>query len=115
MDFLIYICLIIVIALFFFMSNFSEGKNTMLTVFILSIFGLVMLLNSAPEVIVGTNTTILKDSAGFITGATSEFITEPLIVFGLGTTNFFALIFIAFLLLSVTTIYFSDEEMNIRK
>lgn len=116
MDFLIYVCLIIIIGAFFFLQNFSEGYNPMIIVFVLSMFGLLMLVNSAPEVITGTNTTITKDSSGLVTGATSEFITEEFTVFGFGTTNFFAIMFIAFLLLAVTNIYFDRiEDMNIRK
>lgn len=113
MDYLIYICLIIVIGAFFFLQNHAKGKNSMIIVFILSILGLLMLFNDPPEVITGTNTSITFDGVGNPIGNTAVFITEEFTVVGLGTINFFALIFIAFLLLSVTNIYFRpDDEIN---
>ncbi len=116
MDFLIYVCLIILIGIFIFLNNFSQGYNPMLFVFVLSVLGLVMLTNSGPEIIIGTNTTLIFDGSGIVTGAISEFNTEPFTVLGFGTTNFFAAIFISFLLLSVTNIYFDRiEDMNIRQ
>ena len=107
MDYLIYICLIIVIGAFFFVRNFSKGNNSMIITFILSIMGLVMLLNSPPEVITGSSTAITTDLMGQINGSTSQFTTEPLVIFSLDTTAFFALIFISFIFLSIFNIYFS--------
>jgi len=116
MDFLIYICLIIIIGAFFFIRNFAGGYNAMIFVFLLSIFGLIFLLNDPPEVVTGTNSTLIYDNADRVINIESQFITQPLTIFNLDTTNFFALIFIAFILLAVTTIYFDRlEDMNIRE
>lgn len=116
MDFLIYVCLLIVIGALFFVQNFSEGYNPMLVVLLLSFIGLIMLTNSPPELITGTNTTLVFNAAGDVIGATAEFNTQEFTVLGFGTINFFAAIFIGFLLLAVTNIYFDRlEDMNIRK
>lgn len=116
MDFLIYVCLIIVIGAFFFLQNFSQGYNPMIIVFVLSMFGLLMVANSPPEVITGTNQTLTFDGGNNLVGSVTEFTTEEFSVFGFGTVNFFVIMFIAFLLLAVTNIYFDRiEDMNIRK
>lgn len=112
MDVLIYICSLIVIGALFFINNFSKGNNAILIIFILSLFGLVMLTITPAEVVTGTNMTVTKSETGQIIGATSEFITEPFEVASFPGNLLFAASYLAFLILSIAVFYLNDKGPN---
>ena len=100
MDFLIYLGVLVVIGAFYFINNFTKGNNAILFVIVFSILGMLLVVNDPPEIIKGTNSSITFSGSTPI-GATSVFITEEFTVLGFGTTNFFILVYMAFLILAI--------------
>ncbi len=100
MDFLIYLGVILVIAALFFIRTFTEGNNAMIFVVLFSVIGMLLVVNSPPEIITGTNATLIFNGTTVV-GSTAVFITEEFTVLGFGTTNFFILVFLGLMILGI--------------
>ncbi len=100
MDFIIYLGVLVIIGLFYFLNNFTKGNNAILFVIVFSIIGMLLVVNDPPEIIKGTNSTITFSGSTPV-GSTAVFITEEFTVLGFGTTNFFILVYMAFLILAI--------------
>lgn len=104
MDLLIYISLFVILAVLFFSFNFTKSFNPALFIILICVIGLVSITLSPPQIVTGANYTISYDLNGNPSSMSSTFLTTDF-----GYTWAFVLSFLAFLILAVVKLSFSDD------